>query len=571
MVQENSSNNAPLIEKEEPKETAAMVPLLNWRTIIVVAIGLIIGISLGFIYWIFIPSLGSSDSSADTESGSGFGQFLRGNAGPWESDVRIQIVNPGSAYVDILDLQDQGEYYAAKANSLPYYEFLSNELNKLSPEYDYTSDILDQMVLTAYEIYKESPSIEVSVTASTSEETLFLVRKIPEIFLNYLSFEEKEKRQREYQNTLKAVESTKEAILKAESELAALSFQEVNRNLLYNPTYIALNNKIISLENKLEEQADELSTIIALGELGDTDNSQQYYQRIQSDINILKANLVEKNGELAEIDQLLANNNINSNPDYIELNAKLTGLENEVDRMINGYFSRETSGTESVWIMGLAEMIANNITGETYEKLLGSLKNITGEIVKTRNEITTVETQLKDLNSALEIDRVIIQAEIVSLSDDLDTLLSNLPSTTAEHDANTVQEAFDRTSIALAEAKKEIALLESNVESETIRYEDLEYRMAQTKVDNLYTELGILNDSLNSFLVDEADEPEIENLAIGVPEMPTPVTAGSRLRDVLLIAGIIGIGGAWLILNRKWLISSLSPSSKTSKENENEE
>ena len=60
MVERSSSGEIPIAEEKERKPLIHMVPLFSWRTLIAVAIGLIVGAGLGIGYWIISPLLSSS-------------------------------------------------------------------------------------------------------------------------------------------------------------------------------------------------------------------------------------------------------------------------------------------------------------------------------------------------------------------------------------------------------------------------------------------------------------------------------------------------------------------------------
>jgi hypothetical protein len=240
--------------------------------------------------------------------------------------------------------------------------------------------------------------------------------------------------------------------------------------------------------------------------------------------------------------------------------------------MISGYDITSTNGV--VHVMGLAEMIADGLTGPVYDDLLAQVEETSSSLANLRKQLTLIEIELEDENSMLAVDLQIIQAEIESHNEELSILLDSLPPVTGsayEVSLRELRAAYDRTSVALSDARKELRLLDIEGKSVEMESIELDYRMAQAKVDNLYMELATINDTLSSLLVGEVTSTEIENLlAIGVPEMPTPVVS-LRLRDVLIVGGLIGAVLTWLILNRKWVIRGLFQSGSKSSEKEDEE
>ena len=94
--------------------------------------------------------------------------------------------------------------------------------------------------------------------------------------------------------------------------------------------------------------------------------------------------------------------------------------------------------------------------------------------------------------------------------------------------------AVERTSITLAEAKSELSILEAQHD---IQYttQNLDYQIAKGRVDNLSQELATLTDRMTS-----------------------------------LLAGILGVGFAWVSVNFKWVINGM-PSSNVRRREEEEE
>ena len=238
-----------------------MVPIFSFRTVIVAAIGLILGLLLGLVYWILSPSISSSSETiygTDEEGNTGLIGFLGIEPeGPYESKVRIQVVSPGSEYIPLKNLQQMGEYYSAKASSLPFLEFLDEKLKKQMPGYSYDVDKLSQMITSEYDIYSELPIIKVTVIAGTEAEAGGLAELIPHNFRDYLTTEEQEKKQKEYDATLIEIDHVKAALYDAQKELDAI---QANEFLNTNPSYISLKAKADALQQLLDVQVIQLAS-----------------------------------------------------------------------------------------------------------------------------------------------------------------------------------------------------------------------------------------------------------------------------------------------------------------------
>ena len=535
MVERSGSEETPTVEKKERKPVIRMVPIFNWRTIVVVAIGFIVGAGLGLGYWIISPSLSSSSGQAEP---SGVTQTLGRDSGSWESEVTIQVVNPGSAVMSLNALANKAEYYAAKANSVPFLGFLSQELAKKGLEHSYTIDELDGMIDIQYEAFKDTPAIEATVIAPTAEEAIFLTSLIPEVFKNYLVVEEVNKQQLEYENILTTIENVKTAILQAENERASTSLETVNQ-ISEDPVFIALNAEIEVLELELERLAGELSASIIRGdETESSTRQQQEYQEILQKGMEKSIARSKARQELRDIEsQWSMKHNIRNTQSYVEINAKITALEFQLG-------------------LKMTEMAVQIAVGKSGKSVGEDINRISSALVEARNELDFLESQSGDGGVAENLDHQLAQATVDNLNMEIyalrERLVSLVNESAPQEYEQDIQMIFERISIALAEARNELAILES--QSSSISAEDLNYQMAQAKVDNLNRELILLNDKLSSSLVSNTEtSEEIDFLAVGNPSMPVPVFA-MRLRTALMLGIAIGIGGAWAVLNFRWLI-----------------
>ena len=234
-----------------------MVPLFSWRSIIILTTGLIVGVGLGIVYFMVNLSLSSSGNGA------------------WRNDVKIQVVNPSSSYMSLLNLQTRTIGYVAKARSLDFLEFLSQELADQAPEYHRTIDELVRMISIENDKTGDTPALRVVVIAPTSEEAAFLTTKVPECFKNYSIAEEVTKQKQEQENILKTIEAVKTELLESKQQLSALTQQAAASDIQNNLEYIALKAKISALDAELIYQASELSNLISAGNVGKYGNTQQ--------------------------------------------------------------------------------------------------------------------------------------------------------------------------------------------------------------------------------------------------------------------------------------------------------
>ncbi|HEY40929.1 MAG TPA: hypothetical protein G4O18_03615 [Dehalococcoidia bacterium] len=296
-----------------------MVPLFSRRSVIVLCIGLAIGIIGGLVYYLISPSLNSAEPTVlEDTTPMMWGDYK----GPFESTVQIQIVNPGSSYASLTDLRRTAEYYAAKANTFTFLDFLAEELEESAPEYSHTAEELDQMVSVRYNSNSEVPLVEITTIGATMEETLYLTGFVPSVFKGFLAAEEDKLRLEEYEFLVEDIDNVMQILLEAEQELADLSLESATSSIDNDPTYIALAAKVTALETQLSRQAENLATLIATG-----DSSENYVDAVKS---------VERTSEaLAEAKSELAILRAQSDIDYTGQNLDYQIAEARVDNLIS--------------------------------------------------------------------------------------------------------------------------------------------------------------------------------------------------------------------------------------------
>jgi len=565
MLRNGDREITPEVEKKEDKRPVAMVPIFSWQTIIRIIIGLIIGAGLGLGYWILSPMLGASGgSAAATETGSTglFGSFGMEQDVVYASKVRVQIVSPGSDYVSLNSLQQRGEYYVAKANSLPFFEFLSQELAKQKPEFSYNADEINQIITTEYDYNSELPTIKIRAVGSSEQEAVLLAELATQAFRNFLIAEESDKRQKEYQNTLEEIESVKAALYAAEQELDALTTHDI----FNDPSYITLSARVEALQRELDTQAAELKILVTPG-----DNVQQEYEKTLQRASDVSAALIKAEQKLRDIEEQVVGSDLSSDAAYVMLNAKINALELELDRLMTGW--TETSGGEVKRTVGLAEMIVNGDTGPVYENKLEKVETVSTALAEAKKEIAVLEVN-SSKHLAMNLDYRLAQTEVDTLNAVLSQLHERLTLLSGEmidgDNGSGAQEAFDRTSAALAEARKELAIMEKEMGYDRLAI-DLNYRIAQEKVDNLNNRMEALIQKLSLELEERTVPSEITSYLVAgksgppypvLPERPQPL-------NILMMGAIAGAVIAWAILNFRWIAKGM-PSSSTPKSDEDE-
>lgn len=324
------------------KAVPRMAPILSRRSIIALTIGLLLGVGLGIAYWALSPTISNTISDIKLLPTKNIS-----SDGPHESTINIQIVNPGASFMYLSDLRRMGEYYAAKATTYPFFEFLSQELDKQAPEYAHTADELSTMLQVRYDYDTELPTIEMAVSGSSDVEAFFLAGFAVEIFQDYLLEEERLLQLEEYNRIAELVDSTREALVEAEGELHILELAEATYHLNSDPTYIMLSATTAALEIQLGEQTAILAKLIAIGEI-----DQNYIDAVAT-IETISIALGETRNELAILQAQDAADHMLENMDYLTAQSK-------VDELIRD-------------LSGLSEMLAASVSQSTGEDITNNL------------------------------------------------------------------------------------------------------------------------------------------------------------------------------------------------------
>jgi hypothetical protein len=311
----NDINNSDAKKKREAPPR--MVPFLSKKSIITLVLGLLLGVGLGIGYWALSPKI--SELSSDISS-AGVPED-----GPHECTTSMQIMQLGSSYMSVKELQYQGEYYAAKANTLPFFEYLSEELDEQAPQYAHTAEELYDLVVIRYDWNSDTPgAIEVTVTGSNAEEALYLAGLIPHSFRSYLAAEESRILQEEYEDTLAAIEDVRLDLFDAENELANVILSGSVYDTDSDPGYISLQATIAALEIELQNQAAQLAYLMAQNETGED------YLSSMAVVERLSDALAEARGELTILEAEGSVEYFEENREYITAQAKVDTLNQEL-------------------------------------------------------------------------------------------------------------------------------------------------------------------------------------------------------------------------------------------------
>ena len=145
--------------------------VLSWRTILGLAVGVILGAALGLGYYHAAPSISAS-------------------ARLWKSDMPIQVKYPDyGSYIDPRAIENTTQGYVLATQSLSFLESLRTKITADEPRYAYTVDELRKMMTLTYDTSTGGPitGYKVTVMAPSAEEATFILGRIPVVFNEYLA------------------------------------------------------------------------------------------------------------------------------------------------------------------------------------------------------------------------------------------------------------------------------------------------------------------------------------------------------------------------------------------------
>jgi hypothetical protein len=541
-------------EKIERATAPSMVPLFSKRSLLIIAVGLIAGLLIALGYWIISPSLSSSGTTStgtgtDSQSSGLLGILGIKPGGPYESQLVIQVVSPGSEYLPLATLQQRAEYYAAKSHSLPFFKFLSQELSRQMPGFSANVDTLSKAVTTAFDVTNELPIIKVKVTAPTEKEALSLAELIPQDFRDYLIAEEKDQQQKQYDSTNKEIDSVKATLYQAQQELDTLQPTEV---LDKNPDYLFLKAKADALQRSLDAQTAQLSLLSING----TDLQVEYDGTVDQ-MKLISAKIDEVNSGLLAFTQQGASGNDTST---VILDAKIKALQTELDRTMAGY-----TQTGGVYVAGLAEMISNgDTTSKEYTTAVSKVEATSKALVEAKNERSNILNQSSQNQTISNPDYQVLQIKISTLNAQQTTLRAKIAqlyqqllNSEGKDTQAEAQALFSNTNLALIQAKKDRDAMEKKLGYNRLS-SNLDVKIAQDKVDNLNSRLETLTKQLGSLVGGNANLLQTDYLVAGNPSHPFPVLPErARAKNTLMMGAIFGVVLAWGALNNKWIIKSI--------------
>jgi len=216
----------------------------------------------------------------------------------------------------------------------------------------------------------------------------------------------------------------------------------------------------------------------------------------------------------------------------------------------------------------------HNLRSEEYQNKLEQKESIRVTLLQAQKELASLKLQ-NGYDLQLNSDYVTLNAKIQALEAELATRARDVATFIADgytgRDYLDALKAMGRTSSAVSKAKSEMSTLEAQATLDHLE-ESLAYSKAQTKVENLNKQLDDLDARLTFLAMEDVSGSAMISFHnIEEPSEPIPVPVERvRGRNALMMGAVFGMGGAWILLNRKWLANGM-PSSTEALPEEDEE
>jgi hypothetical protein len=238
-----------------------MAPIFSPRSLLGIFLGILIGVFSGIGY--------SNLNNASAGLTAGWPPIeIRQNPVPivYESTIQGRVMPALNDETFIRNMDQQEQYYAAKMESWPFFQYLSLALYKQYPQYAHKPEELSTMLKIKFVILADNPSvIEIKATSTSPNEPLFMAQYIPIVFETYLLNEQNNLQAEEYRKKLSQIEATRTALAKAGQDLVDATILDETPPVILTKEYLEIDARVNSLQNELDAQAKQAASLLAQG------------------------------------------------------------------------------------------------------------------------------------------------------------------------------------------------------------------------------------------------------------------------------------------------------------------
>jgi hypothetical protein len=237
---------------------------------------------------------------------------------------------------------------------------------------------------------------------------------------------------------------------------------------------------------------------------------------------------------------------------------------------------------ESVYIAAFVPQAFHQYLYNQYSSIVQQITTVKEEIIEHKQELGNVTQQLADNDVNNNPAYITANAEVEALEFELANETRLLASLTGDS-GSTVRyqqtlQKIDNISKALATARHQVAVLQSQSNAKQLEL-NLQYEVTSNEVDSLVEQLSTLASTLGTLPVNgENGQASLGLVPLGKPSTPLAVAAPAEsnasnkvsARLSLGVGALLGLGIAFVWLNRKWVAKQLGASS-TSEDYEDSE
>ena len=207
-----------------------------------------------------------------------------------------------------------------------------------------------------------------------------------------------------------------------------------------------------------------------------------------------------------------------------------------------------------------------NVRLKDYSNALQEAESIKTAVLEAQRKLAALRTDAYSYDLNLNATYIALKAKIRALEAQVNTLATQQSTLIAEGSLEQgyteLAQQIGRASVALSEARNELASLESQSSSDHLE-QNLAYAEASANVGRLQAQLNNQLDYLTESLIAASSEnleggEVISYITVVQPTPPVELPPDRiRGRNALMAGVILGVGGAWLSLNRKWVVKEV--------------
>lgn len=227
---------------------------------------------------------------------------------------------------------------------------------------------------------------------------------------------------------------------------------------------------------------------------------------------------------------------------------------------------------ETLYIANFVPQAFQRYLYQQYSRLVQEMTTLKEKILQDRRELGNITRQITDKDVNNNPAYITAKAQSDALEVELENATGTLALLTGAGNSTVTYtqtlQKINNLSIALAETRYQVAVLQSQSDTEQLDLK-LRYDVTSNEVDSLEKQLFVLTSTLGtSPVIGEDGKVSLSLLVLGKPSAPLAVPSAVEsdpsnkvsARLSLAVGALLGLGVAWVWLNRKWVTKQLGSS-----------